>query len=169
MTSIWLIGCHFSILSRLYSGPHLSFYTNCIVKVCSFFLWNLGVYIFYTSQSGWINLHLCFMFYSLRTSTLSYTVSGMATAWTTMRRKGRRRAVRLMSDPTKPGSWLVWRPNCTTNRDMQRRSRWRRREYRWRKYVCSLKKNGNCIQQSWLVSLQHQNAWTEEYQAEEWW
>lgn len=71
-----------------------------------------------------------FFFCSPRTSTLSCTASGMATAWTTMKRKGRRKVVRLTSGPTKPGSWLVWRLNCTTNRDMQRRFRWRRRKYK---------------------------------------
>ena len=66
---------------------------------------------------------------SLRTSTLNYIASAMATVWTTMRGRGRRRVVRSMSAPTKPGRWLAWRPNCTTNRDTPRRYRWRKREY----------------------------------------
>lgn len=74
-------------------------------------------------------MHICSLLHSPRTNTLSCIASAMATAWTTMRRRGRRKAVRRTSAPTKPRSWSVWRPNCTTSRDMLRRSRWRRREY----------------------------------------
>lgn len=45
-----------------------------------------------------------FSFCSLRTSTSSCIASGTVIAWTTMKRKGRRRAVRLMKGLTKPGN-----------------------------------------------------------------
>lgn len=76
------------------------------------------------------SLFAIFFLCSPRTSTLSYIASGTAIALTTMKRKGRRRAVRLTNAHTRPRSWSVWRPSCTTNRDTQRRSRWRRREYK---------------------------------------
>lgn len=76
-----------------------------------------------------LTFRLCYVLHSRRTSTLSCTASVTVTGSTTMRGKGRRRAVRRMSAPTKPRSSSVWKPNCTTNRGMPRRSRWRKREY----------------------------------------
>lgn len=86
----------------------------------------------YTLLIHWkLKVNLLYFLCSPRTSTLSYIASGTAIALTTMKRKGRRRAVRLTNAHTRPRSWSVWRPSCTTNRDTLRRSRWRRREYKY--------------------------------------
>merc|ERR1712121_118327 len=59
----------------------------------------------------------------LKTSILSYTGSGMATAWTITRRSGRRKRVKATNAPLKRRSFVASRPRSTTKNATPRRCR----------------------------------------------